>query len=188
MSDSLTLLLGGARSGKSALAVEIAHRHDGPVTYVATAAAGDSDMADRIDRHRAERPAHWRTIEEQIDLIGALDAAGGANTLVVVDCLNLWTSNLLFAEHGDDEIRELADAAAEFAAASPAPTVVISNEVGLGIHPETELGRRFRDVLGWVNQTWARHADRSLFLVAGRVLPLQDPWAHLPTHNNHTST
>lgn len=188
MADSLTLLLGGARSGKSSLAVEIGRRHAGDVVYLATAAGLDGDMADRIRRHQEERPSEWRTIEEQIDLVGALDATGGVSTLTIVDCLTLWTTNLILGGWDDDEIRSRAELAARHASRLASPVVAISNEVGLGIHPDTDLGRRFRDVHGWVNQCWARHADRSLLLVAGRVLPLEDPWRHLPTRNNDAST
>lgn len=188
MADSLTLLLGGARSGKSSLAVEIGRRHDGAVVYVATAAALDGDMTDRIRHHREERPPQWETIEEQIDLIGALDAAAGEHTLTIVDCLTLWTTNLILAGHDDDEIRSRAEAAARHAVKLAGTVVVISNEVGLGVHPDTDLGRRFRDTHGWVNQCWARHADRSLLLVAGRVLPLEDPSGYLPTRHTDNST
>ena len=174
---ALTLLLGGARSGKSALAVEIGRRHPGPVTFIATSPpALDGDMAGRIARHRAERPA-WPTIEEPVDLAAALTAAGGG--LAIVDCLTLWVSNLL---HRGDDDEAIAAVAAEVAAATtarPGPTVAISNEVGLGVHPTTELGRRYRDLLGRVNQRWAAVADPALLLVAGRAVPLADPWTLL---------
>ncbi|MFT4659439.1 MAG: adenosylcobinamide kinase/adenosylcobinamide-phosphate guanylyltransferase [Candidatus Aldehydirespiratoraceae bacterium] len=176
----LTLLIGGARSGKSSLAVDIGHRYhvDGaPVTYIATAPVIDDDMAERIDRHRDERPQSWSTIEEETDLVGALDSV--TEGLVLIDCLTLWTSNLMWSEVGDDEIRNLAAKTASAAASRDDPTVAITNEVGLGIHPETDLGRRYRDVLGWVNQAWAATADPALLLVAGRALPLTDPWRHL---------
>jgi adenosylcobinamide kinase / adenosylcobinamide-phosphate guanylyltransferase len=174
---ALTLLLGGARSGKSALAVEIGRRHEGPVTFIATSPpALDGDLAARIARHRAERPA-WPTIEEPIDLAGALAAAGDG--LAIVDCVTLWVNNLL--HRGDDE-RTIETAAADVAqttAARRGPTVVITNEVGLGVHPTTDLGRRYRDLLGRVNQRWAAAADTSLLLVAGRAIPLTDPWTLL---------
>jgi adenosylcobinamide kinase/adenosylcobinamide-phosphate guanylyltransferase len=176
----LTLLIGGARSGKSSLAVDIGHRHHangGPVTYIATAPVIDDDMAERIDRHRDERPNTWSTLEEEVDLAGALSSV--PEGLVLIDCLTLWTSNLMWRDHSDDEIRDLATATAQAAAARQAPTVAITNEVGLGIHPETDLGRRYRDVHGWVNQAWASVADPALLLVAGRALPLTDPWQHL---------
>ncbi len=177
---ALTFLIGGARSGKSSLAVDIGHRHDAAgidVTYIATAPVIDDDMADRIERHREERPAAWSTIEEPTDLIGALDAVSSG--LAIIDCLTLWTSNLMWADHGDNAIRELATNTAHAAASRTEPTVAISNEVGLGIHPDTDLGRRYRDVLGWVNQIWAEAADTSLLLVAGRAVSLADPWGHL---------
>ncbi|MGB0112636.1 MAG: bifunctional adenosylcobinamide kinase/adenosylcobinamide-phosphate guanylyltransferase [Ilumatobacteraceae bacterium] len=188
--NALTLLLGGARSGKSSLAVEMGLRFDGPVTYLATAAALDDDMTQRIARHRDERPADWHTIEEQTDLMGALDAASAdaPGTMTIIDCLTLWTTNLLMAGHTDDDVRSIATATAEHAARSATPVVAISNEVGLGVHPETELGRRYRDLLGWVNQAWASTASESLFLVAGRVLRLDDPWAAPGTRHDDAPT
>ena len=171
----LTLLLGGARSGKSALAVEMGRRHGGPVTFVATSEPIDSDLAERIARHRRDRP-DWPTVEEPRDLAGALAATNG-DALVIVDCLTVWVGNLL--HRGDTDVEARSASAAKVAATRPAPTVVVSNEVGLGVHPETELGLRYRDLLGRVNQQWAAVADRTLFLVAGRALPLTDPWAVL---------
>jgi len=182
---ALTLLIGGARSGKSSLAVDLGHRHHAAgleVTYIATAPLPstehvDDDMAERISRHRDERPASWVSIEEEVDLIGALERC--ADGLAIIDCLTLWTSNMMWRDATDDEIRHQANDAAAVALARSGPTVAITNEVGLGIHPETELGRRYRDVLGWVNQAWASVADPALLLVAGRALPLGDPWRHL---------
>lgn len=177
---SLTLLLGGARSGKSSLAVDIGHRRHAEghaVTYVATAPVIDADMADRIERHRDERPPSWATIEEEVDLVGAVRRAGGG--LVIVDCLTLWTSNLMYRELTDDAITTAAAETAAAMADRDGETVVITNEVGLGIHPETDLGRRYRDTLGRVNQVWAAAADRSLLLVAGKAIALTDPWDHL---------
>lgn len=175
---ALTLLFGGARSGKSALAVALGKRHGRAVTYIATAPAVDDDMTARIERHRAERPASWSTTEEPLDLAGAIAAA--PNTMILIDCLTLWGSNLMWHDRSDDEIRLLAGSTADLAASLPTPVVAISNEVGLGIHPETALGRRYRDVLGRVNQAWVAAADTNLLLVAGRAIPLDDPWDHLP--------
>ena len=168
---------GGARSGKSALAVEIGRRHAGGVTFVATSPPIDGDLADRIARHRAERPA-WPTIEEPLDVAGALDGPG--DDLVIVDCLTLWVNNLLHRGDADDGHRGAArDRPLRLPPTEPDPTVVITNEVGLGVHPETELGRRYRDLLGRVNQHWAQAADVALLLVAGRAVPLTDPWTCL---------
>jgi adenosyl cobinamide kinase/adenosyl cobinamide phosphate guanylyltransferase len=163
---SLTLLLGGARSGKSSLAVDLASRAGGPVTFIATATAGDEEMADRIAAHRGERPGDWTTVEEPLHLRQALEAAEGT---VVVDCLSLWVANLLEA---DMEI----DAEAAAVAAGRGRTIAVSNEVGLGIVPATPLGRRYRDVLGRVNAEWADAAETTLLVVAGRALPLASPW------------
>jgi adenosyl cobinamide kinase/adenosyl cobinamide phosphate guanylyltransferase len=176
---ALTFLLGGARSGKSSLAVELGQRHGGPVTYVATAPTGrDDDLDGRIWRHRDERPAAWTTIETEVDLLPALEHADGA--LVIVDCLTLWVSNLLLAGEPADGIEAAAATAASVSRERSAPTLVVSNEVGLGVHPPTELGRDYRDLLGRVNQTWAAAADTTLFLAAGRAVRLDDPWTLLP--------
>ena len=175
---SLSMLLGGARSGKSSLAVEIGRRHHGPVSFVATAPALDADMRQRIDRHRAERPADWVTVEAPIDLSDALRSTDD-DTLVIIDCLTLWVSNLMYAGRSDDQVRDAAASASALAAACPGSVVAVSNEVGMGIHPDTPLGRRYRDLLGWVNQTWAAAATTSLLMVAGRAIELTDPWLHL---------
>jgi adenosylcobinamide kinase / adenosylcobinamide-phosphate guanylyltransferase len=175
---ALTLLLGGARSGKSDLAVRAAGAFTGPVEVVVTAEARDAEMAARIERHRATRPAGWRTVEAPRELEAALrDADPGA--LVVVDCLTLWVSNLMEVGLDDAAVARRAEEAAALAASRDAPTVVISNEVGSGIVPALALARRYRDLLGQVNATWAAAADQALLLVAGRALPLQDPMAAL---------
>jgi adenosyl cobinamide kinase/adenosyl cobinamide phosphate guanylyltransferase len=175
---SLTVLLGGARSGKSSLAVEIGQRHDGPVCFVATAPALDADMEQRIERHRAERPVGWTTVEAPTELHDALVAVDD-HALVIIDCLTLWVSNLMYAGRSDDQVRDLAAATSAFAAERAGPVVAVSNEVGMGIHPDTPLGRRYRDVLGWVNQSWAAASTTSLLLIAGRAIELTDPWDHL---------
>ena len=170
----LTLLVGGARSGKSDLAVQIGERHPGPVTFVATARPLDDDMTARISRHQAERPP-WPTVEAPIELRRALTEIA-SDELVIIDCLTLWVSNMMLEEWPDAAVAECSAAAAEAAARRTGPTIVVTNEVGLGIHPANELGRRYRDLLGRVNRQWAAAAERSLFLVAGRALPLHDPW------------
>lgn len=184
----LTLLLGGARSGKSALAVRLGERHRGPVTYVATATALDEDMASRIERHRDERPTPWTTVEEPLELTTAIATSATPGGLVIVDCLTLWTTNLIFDDRNDDEIVRVAAAAAVEAADAAGDVIAISNEVGLGIHPDNELGRRYRDVHGWVNQRWAAAAARSYLLVAGRLLPLADPDIVVGGGNNGVPT
>ena len=168
---SLTFLLGGARSGKSSLAVELAHAWRGPVTLIATGEAGDDEMAHRIALHRAERPADWATVEEPLELQRALEDVP-AEDAVVIDCLSLWVANLIGRGDGDAEIEALGRSGAEAAGARTSLTVAVSNEVGLGIVPATELGRRYRDVLGRVNADWAAVAGEAALVVAGRRLPL----------------
>ena len=168
---ALRLLIGGARAGKSSLAARLAASASSPVTFVATAQALDEEMARRIERHRAERPEEWRTVEEPVDLLGALKGTG--DDAVIVDCLTLWVSNLVLAGLADEAIEARAAAAAAYAAGRGTPTVVVTNEVGMGVHPASDLGRRFRDLLGRVNSTWAGHADEVLLVVAGRALRLE---------------
>ncbi|HYN18291.1 MAG TPA: bifunctional adenosylcobinamide kinase/adenosylcobinamide-phosphate guanylyltransferase [Actinomycetes bacterium] len=175
---ALTLLLGGARSGKSALAVRLAAAWDGPVAVVVTGQAGDAEMAERIRRHRAGRPAGWRTVEEPLDLEAAI-ARAPEDALVLLDCLTLWVSNLMEQGLTDEQVGQRARSAAAIAAARAAPTVVVSNEVGAGIVPADALSRRYRDLLGQVNAAWAAAADQALLLVAGRAVPLLDPLAVL---------
>jgi adenosylcobinamide kinase / adenosylcobinamide-phosphate guanylyltransferase len=170
----LVVLLGGARAGKSRLAMKLALEHGGPVTVVATAEPADDEMRARIEAHRAERPGDWATVEEPLELGLALAAADPAHT-VVVDCLTLWVANLL--ERGDATADVLAAArlAAAGAAERPGLTIAVSNEVGMGVVPATPLGRAYRDLLGSVNSTWAEAAAEVSIVIAGRVLALASP-------------
>jgi adenosylcobinamide kinase/adenosylcobinamide-phosphate guanylyltransferase len=165
---TLVVLLGGARSGKSALAVDLARRSGAAVTVIATAEALDAEMAERIAAHRAERPAGWRTVEEPLELRAAIEDVPPADTLVL-DCLSLWVANVLER----DSVEREAAAAARVAAARPGLTVAVSNEVGLGVVPATPLGRAYRDVLGRVNAAWVAVADDAALVVAGRALRLE---------------
>ena len=161
----ITLVLGGTRSGKSEVAESLLPA-TGPVTYVATGQVTDPDMERRIDIHRARRPGGWTTVEAGPDLVAALDQAGGP---VLVDSLGTWV-----AAHDDlaPDIAGLVAALRARAARAVGATVVVSEEVGLGVHPPTEVGRRFADALGALNREVAGVADRVLLVVAGRVLPL----------------
>lgn len=162
----LALVLGGARSGKSREAEGLIARYPPPWVYIATAEAGDDEMAARIAAHRARRGAGWRTIEAPIDLTGAFAGAGTAP--VLLDCLTLWLTNLLL---GGVAIAPAVAALENLLAQRPAPTVLVANEVGLGIVPENALARRFRDEAGALNARLAARADRVLFMVAG--LPIE---------------
>jgi adenosylcobinamide kinase / adenosylcobinamide-phosphate guanylyltransferase len=175
MSPGTVLVLGGVRAGKSAFAVARARELGGRVVFVATAEAGDDEMAARIARHRAERPSTWRTIETPLALVSALTALDGEADVVIVDCLNLWIANML-DERADlpDLLRE-ADGLAAIAGRPRYALLLVSNEVGWGIHPQTELGRRFRDALGLVNQAVARAAGEVVLMVAGCPLTVKAP-------------
>ena len=160
-----TLVLGGARSGKTAYALTLA---DAPRTYVATATAGDEEMQARIAAHQAERGADWRLIEAPTDLAGALaEVTEGA---AVVDCLTLWLSNLMAADRDIDAETEALIAAA---AGSPADIVFVSNEIGMGLVPMDALSRQFRDAQGRLNQRIAAAADTAIFVAAGLPLRLK---------------
>lgn len=168
---ALTVLLGGARSGKSRLGVELARSLGGPVTFLATGEARDDEMVERIRRHRAERPAGWTTVEEPYALADALDRVEPGHILIL-DCLSLWVANAL--ERGDDDelVLEKAAQAVRIAGARAGATIAISNEVGLGIVPATPLGRVFRDLLGSVNRVWVEASADAVLVVAGRGLRL----------------
>ncbi len=167
----LTLILGGARSGKSHHAQTLAESSGLAVTVVATARAGDAEMARRIARHRAERPAHWHTVEEPLALAATLDRHAEASRIQVVDCLTLWLLNLL--EAGEDVFQR--ERAALLAGLShlPGEVVLVANEVGLGVVPLGELSRRFVDEAGMLNQAIARIADAVVLVAAGLPLYLK---------------
>ena len=169
---SLVVLLGGARSGKSQLALKLATRASAPAVFLATGEAGDEEMADRIARHREERPASWSTVEEPVELERAIGDVDDTVTLIV-DCLSLWVSNLIEGRPVS-EIETAAAAAARLAATRPGLTVAVSNEVGLGIVPDNALARAYRDVLGRVNALWVAAADEAYFVVAGRTIELEE--------------
>jgi len=181
-----SLLIGGARSGKSDLVVRLGEAWDGPVVFVATAEVGgvheDSNMEERVQRHQADRPSDWDLIEDPMlgpDTIARLQA----DALVIIDCITLWASNMLFGESSadladvgsfEDRVAEAADALGSALARRSAPTLVVSNEVGLGVHPESELGRTYRDSLGRANRRLTDHAEQTFFVSAGRVVKLEN--------------
>jgi adenosylcobinamide kinase / adenosylcobinamide-phosphate guanylyltransferase len=148
--------VGGARSGKSTLAVERAKAQGAAVTFIATGEAGDEEMAERIERHKRERPGEWTTVEEPLELAAALASVSDTDT-VIVDCLSLWVAN-----GGDGAVP----------AARGGLTIAVTNEVGLGIVPDNALARAYRDSLGRVNAAWVAAADEAYFVVAGRTLRL----------------
>jgi adenosylcobinamide kinase/adenosylcobinamide-phosphate guanylyltransferase len=172
MASSL-LILGGARSGKSRFALAGLPAR-GRITFLATAEPRDGDMAARIARHQGERSPHWTTVEAPRDLVPRLTEALDTADTAVVDCLTLWVSNLMLGDESDEAILKQAEALAALVAAPAADLRLISNEVGLGVHPPTADGPRFRDVLGLVNQRVAAAAHRVVLMVAGLPHLLKD--------------
>ncbi len=183
MAKRMTLILGGARAGKSAHAERLARESGGAVLYVATAEAGDEEMRARIAEHRARRPEEWTTLEAPRDVGAAIVARGGDFDVVLVDCLTLLASNVILALAGGDSADSICPNEAQAALGdeidallaccrrTSAAWFVVSNEVGLGLVPPSPLGRLYRDALGAANQRVAREADEVLFMVAG--LPMR---------------
>ncbi len=178
--DGFTLLVGGARSGKSDLAQRLLLNVDAPVSVVVTAEARDDEMGRRIERHREDRPAEWATVEAPWQLAEAIGEIPDDHA-VLLDCVSFWVANLIM--HGDlEEIRSVSDpigVAAQLVierlADRTPPVVVVSNEVGHGLVPPDAVSREFRDVHGRVNRSLADAADRSFLVVAGRLLRLAEP-------------
>ncbi len=190
----LILILGGARSGKSAFAERLAAHSGRAVAFIATATAGDDEMRKRIARHRASRPMEWHTIEEPLDLAVAVRQAYKLADVVLLDCMTLWLGNMLFQEQGqyeNDDMgkEELSRTSNLFDERSSQQIealltvvqsvetgktlIVVSNEVGLGIVPAYPLGRVYRDTLGYVNQRVAQIADRVYLMVAGMAVDIK---------------
>jgi adenosylcobinamide kinase/adenosylcobinamide-phosphate guanylyltransferase len=184
--SGITLLIGGVRAGKSRKALERARarRDRGGVLFVATAQALDEEMRARIDGHRSERPADWDTLESPIDVADDLRrslTASSGYSVVIIDCLTLWVSNVLLSlsDEADAEAivdartRDLLDALRSFVVEHDGAAIMVTNEVGLGVVPPTLLGRRYRDALGRANQLAAAAADEVTLMVAGLSLPLK---------------
>ena len=167
-----TLILGGARSGKSALAERLALESGKEVVYIATAQAHDAEMAARIAHHRDRRLAHWQSVEEPLALAGALRAYARPDRCVLVDCLTLWLSNLL-GDTDDQRLGREYEGLLEVLPALPGELLFVSNEVGLGVVPMGELTRRFVDEAGRLHQAMAARCERVLFVAAGLPLPLK---------------
>lgn len=180
------LVLGGARSGKSRYAVEQAAQSGPRVAFLATARELDADMAARIARHRADRPARFTTVEEPQEIVAACRRAATTHDVILVDCATVWVANLM--ERGDDDAAVLASAddLAKLQRERVVSLLIVSNEVGEGVHPSTALGRRYRDLLGSVNQRLAAAADRVTMMVAGLPMTVKDvplpPARRDPTH------
>ncbi|WP_128911174.1 bifunctional adenosylcobinamide kinase/adenosylcobinamide-phosphate guanylyltransferase [Granulicella sibirica] len=173
---SVTLVLGGVRSGKSRYAQRLAgHLDEGrtPVVFVATASAVDDEMRRKIDRHREDRPTHWRTIEEPLELARVITETEA--DILLIDCLTIFAASLMDA--GTEDVRDATEprieALIEALANAPCRVILVSNEVGSGVVPAYPMGRRYRDLLGEINQRVARIADDVILMVAGLPLALK---------------
>ncbi len=177
----LVLILGGARSGKSRLAEELALSSGGKTVYLATATVHDEEMAHRVEIHKKRRPSDWTTLEEDCNLSGALDKIAPKTATVIVDCLTLWLTNMLLPYYSEEatalelesvekEISMALDRFCREAKKRLSKTIIVANEVGCGIVPESPLGRLFRDLAGRANQLVAKEADEVYFAVAGYLL------------------
>ena len=177
MGAGITLIIGGARSGKSGFAEKLAARHD-RVLFVATAEALDDEMRQRIENHRRDRPAHWHTLETPRDIVAALGTVQALFDALLLDCLTLWVSNLLLnmEGHADAERRIVIASEALLAAydAANSEWIVVTNEVGEGVVPPTELGRAYQDALGRVNQLFAAQAERVYLMTAGLAVDVKE--------------
>jgi adenosylcobinamide kinase/adenosylcobinamide-phosphate guanylyltransferase len=190
----LTLILGGARSGKSRYAMQLARQHGGRVTYIATAQNLDTEMQTRIENHRRERPPEWQTLEIPRNVGRAFQFQAPLADLVLLDCLTMLVSNVILETSGSqdqpDELQareavqiEIEDLLA-IIRTSQSSWIVVSNEVGMGLVPPYPLGRLYRDLLGWANQMLAAQASQFYFMVAGIPLPIhrlgmqrgENPW------------
>lgn len=180
----ITLITGGARSGKSRLAEEMAAQNGGPVVYIATAAVYDEEMAQRVSNHRRRRPENWLTVEETLDLDQALDRVPPQTAFVVLDCLTLWLTNRLLRDYSEQapasehsrlerEILAELEAFCQRLSRAPFSTVIVSNEVGCGIVPENPLARVFRDLAGRAGQLVAARAGSVYMAVAGLALKVK---------------
>ncbi|QTD56770.1 bifunctional adenosylcobinamide kinase/adenosylcobinamide-phosphate guanylyltransferase [Parasphingorhabdus cellanae] len=163
-SSHITLVLGGTRSGKSSFAQRLAEQNGDKLVYIATAEAFDDEMTDRIARHQQDRGEQWHTVEETLDLATIITTHSAQKTTLLIDCLTIWLSNVMLA---DRNIATTVDGLAQSISNAPGPVILVSNEVGSGIVPESALGREFRDESGWMNQRIAAAADDVALITAG---------------------
>lgn len=164
--SKIILVLGGARSGKSSYALEIAKAHK-KVVFIATAEANDQEMLRRIQLHKKVRPRHWHTIEEPVNIAAVLKKSGDKYDCLIIDCLTLLVSNLILQGFSQEIIKERIEQIISILKKYRGTAIIVSNEVGLGIVPNNKLGREFRDLAGLINQIFARDAHQVIFMISG---------------------
>ncbi|OGF44642.1 MAG: bifunctional adenosylcobinamide kinase/adenosylcobinamide-phosphate guanylyltransferase [Candidatus Firestonebacteria bacterium RIFOXYC2_FULL_39_67] len=169
--SSLTFITGGARSGKSSFAEELAVKSAKDRVYIATMQGLDEEMKKRIKRHKKQRGEGWCTVEEPLDLLKSVKSGDKKNRVILIDCLTLWVSNRMMKGEKEKEILTSAEEIAKYCAGAKAEVIAVSNEVGMGLVPDNKLGRDFRDIQGRVNRIFAERAAKVFFLVSG--IPLE---------------
>lgn len=167
MNKKIIFITGGARSGKSHFALELAQNFPGPKAYLATAQALDQEMAERIRRHKRNRPKEWQTLEEPLRVAKIIKEKGGHFSLILIDCLTLWISNGLTANWTDKKILQEAGRLLKACRGTRCSLIIVSNEVGMGIVPDNASARVFRDLSGRIHQEISRQADEVYFMVSG---------------------
>jgi adenosylcobinamide kinase/adenosylcobinamide-phosphate guanylyltransferase len=165
--QKVVIITGGARSGKSRFAQELAMQWGKDVVFIATAAVRDKEMEKRIEKHRQSRPPRWRTIEEEVKLVDAIESLTGESKIIIVDCITLWISNLMEEGYEDEWIRQETRRFGELLQGSYHSCILVTNEVGAGIVPDNAIARRFRDIAGEVNQILASCSDECYLMAAG---------------------
>ncbi|MBU1122836.1 MAG: bifunctional adenosylcobinamide kinase/adenosylcobinamide-phosphate guanylyltransferase [Candidatus Omnitrophota bacterium] len=169
----LTFIIGGVRSGKSNHATRLAKDKDKKVAFIATSQILDDEMKKRVQLHKEQRPHHWQTFEKHKNIIPAIEEINKSFDIVIIDCLTIYISNLLLADTDEHQIEEHIDLLMKTLKTTDFKTIIVSNEVGLGIVPDNVLARRFRDLAGKVNQITAKHADEVIFMAAGLPMKLK---------------
>ena len=165
--DKIIFILGGARSGKSTYAVELAKKYDKKVAFIATCLPLDKEMRQRVELHKKKRPPYWKTFQEPNDLAALVKKINCKFNVIIIDCLTLLISNLLSGNLDDNAIEQIIDKLLKTLKMAKCKSIIVSNEVGLGIVPKNRLARRFRDLAGRINQLVAQKADVVFFMVAG---------------------
>jgi len=172
--EKIIFITGGVKSGKSSYALKLAKKMDKEVIFLATGSAKDEEMKERIRLHKKSRPSSWKTIEEGRDIIPVLSSIKPPHKIIIMDCLTFLVSNLLLDHHTEEFITEYIERIAKIILKSPHTAIIVSNEVGWGVVPESALGRKFRDILGKSNQIMAKYAQRVYLMVSGMPVNLKE--------------